>query len=147
MTRLFLLAALAVLVPLGPACSDDDDAAGDGDADADADGDADGDGDACSLECAELSRELPWDQQEALPTCEDNDTWSEAPETLNVQRDEQDRVVHWEVTYRYENNHQFVVRYDVSSFCPDGTFEPLEVAAESFDPMGTWSCDKLFICL
>jgi hypothetical protein len=146
MTRLPLVAWLAMLAT---ACSDDagDDGGGDGDADGDVDGDADGDVDACSLECGELYRELPWDQQEALPTCEDSDTWSQPPEVLNVQRDEQDRVVHWEITLRYENNHQFVVRYDVGSFCPDGTFETLDVAAESYDPMGTWSCNKVFFCL
>jgi len=148
--RPWIWALSTLLLALGAGgCSDDDDDAhgGDGDADADGDGDGDGDGDACALDCGELYRELPWDQQEALPTCEDNDAWSEPPEVLNVQRDAEDRVVHWEITLRYENNHQFVVRYDVDSFCPDGTFETLSVAAESYDPMGTWTCDKVFFCL
>lgn len=148
--RICLLLAIAAAA-FGNACGDDDadGDGGDGDADADADSDSDGDADAdaCELDCDGLGRELPWDQQLALPTCEDNDTWSEPPETLNVQRDDQDRVIHWEITYRYENNHQFVVRYDVESFCADGTFEALNVAAESFDPLGTWSCNQFFLCL
>ena len=137
----------AAIASAAPACSDDDgDDGGDGDADADADGDGDA-GPACALDCNALDRVLPWDQQSALPTCEDNETWTAPPEVLNVQRDVEDRVVHWEVTLRYDNNHQFVVRYEVGSFCPDGTIEELQVDAESFDPLGTWSCTKFFICL
>lgn len=142
-------AVLAVaLGAAGCGGDDDDDDGGDGDADSDADvdGDADGDGDACSLDCGGTARALPYDQQSAIPTCEDAATQSGPPEILNIERDAQDRVIHWEVTLRYENNHQFVVRYDVASFCGDGTIESLQVAAESFDPLGTWSCDQFFIC-
>lgn len=142
--RILVLAFLAVTFA---ACSDDDGGGG-SDGDGDVDGDADGDGGpACDLDCGGLASALPWDQQSALPTCEDNGAWSQPPETLNIQNDPEGRVTHWETTLRYANNHQFVVRYDVSSFCADGTIEELRVDAESFDPMGTWSCTKFFICM